>query len=451
MSEAAVPRRYRPYPAYRDSGVEWLGEVPEGWEEIRLKRVAKLNTTRSEVSGLDPGTSVSFLPMDAVGELGGLVLDTDRPLRDVASGYTYFADGDVLVAKITPCFENGKGALAKGLTNGIGFGTTELHTLRPGPSLRAEFLFYLSISRPLRRLGAGQMYGAGGQKRISDDFLANFEVTLPPLPEQRAIAAVLDRETARIDTLVEKKERLLELLDEKRTALISRAVTKGLDPDAPMKESGVERLGKVPAYWSLPPVYARWEVTLGKMLDTKRIKGETAAPYLRNVDVQWDHVNVQDLPEMDFSSTDRARYTLHVGDLLVCEGGEVGRTAIWRGELRGCFFQKAVHRVRPKCGDESRFLFYTMYAAAKKGVFVAGGNPNTIPHLTAVQLRHYRFPLPPLPEQQAIAVYLDRETAKIDALKSKIRHAIDLLKEYRTALISAAVTGKIDVRDEVAA
>ena len=125
------------------------------------------------------------------------------------------------------------------------------------------------------------------------------------------------------------------------------------------KESGIDWLGCVPREWEVAPLYSRYEVALGKMLDSKRVTGEHLAPYLRNVDVRWDSVNVEGLPEMDFSLRDRLRYGLRVKDLLVCEGGEVGRTAMWLGELAECYYQKAIHRLRPLRGDQHpRFLFY---------------------------------------------------------------------------------------------
>ena len=211
------------------------------------------------------------------------------------------------------------------------------------------------------------------------------------------------------------------------------------------KESGVQWLGEVPATWDIAPVYARYEVALGKMLDAKRVTGESSGKYLRNVDVQWDAVNIHGLPEMDFPPSDRNRYLLRPGDLLVCEGGEVGRTAIWRGELDECFYQKAIHRVRPwSACDVPKFFYFLMYAMAKRGVFTAGGNPNTIDHLTAVQLRRYRVPIPAACEQRAIVAFLDRETAKIDALVTRKERLIELLQEKRTALITRAVTRGLD-------
>ena len=242
-------RRFKPYPAYKDSGVDWLGEIPAHWEVKRLKLAADFNPPASEVRGLPADTDVSFVPMEAVGEYGGIDLSRNKLLAEVAAGYTYFRDGDVVVAKITPCFENGKGALAERLTNDIAFGTTELHVFRAKSKIDRRFLFYVTLGDAFRRLGEADMYGAGGQKRVSESFFKNFKHPLPPQAEQRAIAAFLDRETARIDALVAKKGRLIELLQEKRTALITRAVTKGLDPKVPMKDSGVEWLGSIPAHW----------------------------------------------------------------------------------------------------------------------------------------------------------------------------------------------------------
>jgi len=209
--------------------------------------------------------------------------------------------------------------------------------------------------------------------------------------------------------------------------------------------SGVDWFQDVPAHWSVAPLYSRYEVQLGKMLDTSRITGRYLAPYLRNVDVQWDCVNINDLPAMDFPPSVRERYRLARGDLLVCEGGEVGRTAIWQDELEECYYQKAVHRLRRRRPDEHpRFLFYVMQAAASQGAFRAGSSLNTIDHLTAEKLRRHRLPFAPSDEQRAVSEFLDRETENIDALVAKKQRLIELLQEKRTALISHAVTKGLD-------
>ena len=220
---------------------------------------------------------------------------------------------------------------------------------------------------------------------------------------------------------------------------------KRFRPYSAYKDSRVGWLGQVPSHWDMAPVYSRYHVALGKMLDTKRATGDSPGAYLHNVDVQWDHVNVDSLPQMDFASSERERYLLRAGDILVCEGGEIGRTAIWRGEMDQCFYQKAVHRVRPQSTrDIPRYFYYLMRSLAERGVFVAGGNPNTIDHLTADQLRHYRLPFAQPEEQRAIAAFLDRETAKIDSLVAKNERLIELLRERRTALIARTVTKGLD-------
>ena len=279
--------------------------------------------------------------------------------------------------------------------------------------------------------------------------MRNILLAVPPASEQRAIATFLDRETAKIDALIAEQRWLIELLKEKRQAVISHAVTKGLNPDAKMKDSGIEWLGEVPAHWAVAALNYRYGIALGKMLDEKRITGEHLAPYLRNVDVQWGSINTNDLPVMDFKGDDLERYSLRKGDLLVCEGGEVGRAAIWNGELAECYYQKALHRLRPKnlATENPVYMFYHLFVAAFSGRFVGSEGKSTIAHLTAEALRRYQFAFPPPEEQSSIAAFLDRETAKLDELTAEANRAIALLQERRTALISAAVTGKIDVRN----
>jgi type I restriction enzyme, S subunit len=200
----------------------------------------------------------------------------------------------------------------------------------------------------------------------------------------------------------------------------------------------------LPRGWATPPVYARFGVQLGKMLDEKRITGTHLAPYLRNVDVQWGHVNTVDLPEMDFSDEDRERYSLRKGDLLVCEGGEIGRTSIWGGSLAECYFQKAIHRLRPTTqNDDPRFFRYFMWMAVHSGIF-AQTTASTIQHLTAEKLRVVRYPSPPVQQQRAIADYLDRETARLDGLVAAKERLLGLLAEKRRALITRAVSRGLD-------
>jgi type I restriction enzyme S subunit len=206
------------------------------------------------------------------------------------------------------------------------------------------------------------------------------------------------------------------------------------------KDSGVEWLGEVPVHWATPALYMRYSSELGKMLDGAQITGEHSIPYLRNVDVQWGSINFMDLPKMDIPEFQYERYTIRAGDLLICEGGEVGRAAI-ASNIEGVIgYQKALHRLRAcVTGESTKFMYFTLLWATNTGVFGLSGS-STIAHLTGEQLRKYRFPKPSVTEQIAIVAFLDLETAKIDALVAEQHRLIELLKEKRQAVISHAVT-----------
>jgi type I restriction enzyme S subunit len=277
------------------------------------------------------------------------------------------------------------------------------------------------------------------------------QIVLPPsVPMQRAIADFLDKKTAAIDALIAKKERLIGLLQEKRQALITQAVTKGLDPTVPMKDSGFEWIGEMRAHWPCAPLYAHFDVQLGKMLDAKRDVGRELYPYLRNANVSWDGVDIGDVKEMSLDDADRVKYRLRAGDLLVCEGGAnaqvVGKSAIWSGEIEECYYQKALHRVRPRASTtSSKYLWYALWAAWGRGLFAAEASPTTVLHLTAEMLRAHRFPFPPPDEQREIVERLDASLMHIGKIVIAASEVVRRLREYRQALITAAVTGKLDI------
>ena len=213
------------------------------------------------------------------------------------------------------------------------------------------------------------------------------------------------------------------------------------------EDSGLGWIGQVPTHWSVTALHNRYQQCLGKMLDTKRITGEHLVPYLRNTDVQWDHVNVSGLPVMDIHPKEFERYTLRRGDLVVCEGGEVGRCSIWQGELDVCGFQKALHRLRPHQTERDlpRFLLYALRLAAEKGAF-DDGHTSTIEHLTGEKLRAYRFAFPPAPEQGAIARFLDHADHRIQRYIHAKQKLVALLEEQTQVIIQQAVAGQLDVQ-----
>ncbi len=222
-------RTGKPYPAYKDSGVEWLGQVPEHWEVRRIKRIARLNPSKSEVPlALRDSLSV-FLPMNRVGTDGRFDVSELQPITALWNGFTYFRRGDVIIAKITPCFENGKGACLQNLPTSVGFGSTEFHVIRPSAAVTAPYLYRVTTISEFRRLGADEMTGAAGQQRVSAEFIANFLIPLPPLPEQTAIAEYLNAQTSKIDAAISAARREIELLREYRERLIADVVTGKVD------------------------------------------------------------------------------------------------------------------------------------------------------------------------------------------------------------------------------
>ena len=439
------------YPKYKASGVEWLGEVPEGWEVVRLRQLGPLlkGSGGSKEDIVEAG-----VPCVRYGDLyttHSFHISAARTFvtPERAADYTELKFGDVLFAASgEKLAEIGKSAVSLIKIDAVCGG--DIVILRPSAQVDPRFLGYASDA-PLVNMQKAAMGRGTTVKHIYPDEVRSLLLPFPPLPEQLAIAAFLDRETAKIDELVEAQARLIELLKEKRQAVISHAVTKGLNPHAPMKPSGIEWLGEVPEGWEVPALSYRYRVELGKMLDAKQIAGTHLCPYVRNADVQWGRINIVDLNMMDFEPEERARFVLRRGDLLVCEGGEVGRCAVWDAPIAECYYQKALHRLRAvdAARDEVLFLRWLLEAATASGCFAASEAKATIAHLPAEVFRRHRFAFPPLPEQLAIVAFLDRETARIDTLTTEAQRAIDLLRERRSALISAAVTGQIDVRNAV--
>ena len=386
---------------------------------------------------------VSFLPMEAVGDDGGLSLEKVRPIQEVESGYTYFRDGDVAFAKITPCFENGKGALMAGLSHGVGFGTTELTVARPIPGLMSSaFLHWIFRSPNFRSEGEASMYGAGGQKRVPDDFVRELLWAVPPDSERERIATFLDRETAKIDALIAEQEKLLALLAEKRQATISHAVTRGLDPNAPMKDSGIPWLGEVPAHWD---VYR-----LGALYRETAKLGSDDLPIL-SVSIH-DGVSDKELDDSELDrkvtrSDDRSKYKrvlpndLTYNMMRAWQGGFGTVTVV--GQVSPAYVVATPRRkIRTSFVEQ---LLRTPQAIEQVRRYSRG--------ITEFRLRLYwdefkniEIALPPLVEQEEILTAVSSVIGKFDVLAREAMSAIGLLQERRIALISAAVTGKIDVR-----
>lgn len=207
------------------------------------------------------------------------------------------------------------------------------------------------------------------------------------------------------------------------------------------KDSGVEWLGEVPGHWDVAPLKRGYEVVLGKMLQNDASsQDDELVPYLRAANIKWNGVDISDIKQMWVSPRDIKQLALAAGDLLISEGGDVGRSAIWKNELEACYFQNSVNRIRSKEGNSTRFLYYWISAIKDIGFIDIICNKSTIAHFTAEKVAGVPVPFPPREEQQTIAAFLDRETGKIDALIAEQRRLVELLAEKRQAVISHAVT-----------
>lgn len=433
---------YLAYPEYSPDG------FPASWEQKRLRFAMIMNPSKGEID-LEDSDLVSFVPMDAVGEYGGIRLSEEKEMSEIGSGYTYFRDDDVVVAKITPCFENGKGALATGLKNKTAFGTTELHVMRADrEQLEPSFLFYLTISDLFHKIGESEMYGAGGQKRVPESFIKDFRAGLPPVREQQTIARFLDFKTAQIDALIAKKKELLDKLAEKRTALISHAVTKGLDPSVSMKDSGVPWLGIIPKHWEAK----RLKFVISEPLkyganEAAELTDPELPRYIRITDVNDDGT----LREETFRSLPQEiadNYLLSDGDILLARSGAtVGKSFIYKPSWGVAAY--AGYLIRARMSDAMNadfaylFLQSSCYWQWLSSVFIQA----TIQNVNAEKYANLVIPVPPINEQRAIISRLRVHLKKIDAQRERASLVVDRLIEYRSAVITNAVTGKIDVRD----
>ncbi len=319
--------------------------------------------------------------------------------------------------------------------------------------------YHLAIVRPRERtdpryltwalrsdLARGQFtVAANGMTRYGLTYGAIQAVELPSLPvaEQRRIADFLDDQVARIDNIIAARSRQQEAFDEEDLASMADALSGGCREQGG-SETGWGWLPRVPATWGIAPVFAFYDAQLGKMLNPERAAGAHPRPYLRNANVHWFDIDVTDMAIMSFEPGELVRYQVLPGDLLVCEGGAgVAEASVWRGQIEECYFQKSLHRVRPRGHLPAEWIMYWLRLAKASGVFESDGNLATIPHLTGEQLREYRIPVPP-PEAvplAALQVSLDTNAR----LRSLVRASVARLEELKRSLITAAVTGEFDV------
>ncbi|MBN2561935.1 MAG: restriction endonuclease subunit S [Phycisphaerae bacterium] len=442
MTTAIRTGKRAAYPAYKPSGVAWLGNVPEHWEVRRLKYAADLINTK--VDGAD-----NDLPYTGLEHIESWTGRRITPNGDGTSEgqANLYRRGDVLFGKLRPYLAKAHAADSDGICTG------ELLVLRPR-DVAQKFLLDYVLNPDFVSVVDSSTYGAK-MPRANWDFIGNLPALIPPDNEQRAIAVFLDRETARIDALIEKKRRQIELLQEKRSALISHAVTKGLDPNAPMKDSGIEWLGQIPMHWKLLPLkrvsQLQTGLTLGKKYEDREL---VRRPYLRVANVQDGYLDLNTITEVELPAEEVKRYELQRGDVLMTEGGDfdkLGRGYVWDVQIPGCLHQNHIFCVR--CDARSLHPLYLAWMTSSshgKAYFTSTAQQTTnLASTNSFKIKAFPALLPPVGEQEAIIQNVSKNTSQIDALISKVEESAATLREHRSALISAAVTGKIDVRGEV--
>lgn len=436
----------RRYPAYRDSGVEWLGEVPEGWDILRFRHVFQESseTIANEVFG--PMLSVSGYRGIEVKEYDD---ENRRRSEEDLVGYRIVRPGQLVVN--TMWLNN----------TGLGVSDFEGHV---SPAYRAYFFRGDADRRFVHHAMRSHAYVQGYTKHLtgvrpnslqmSRDDLMDFPVLLPSRPEQQAIAAFLDRETAKIDALVAEQRRLIELLREKRQAVITHAVTRGLDPTAPLKPSGVEWLGDVPVGWEV--------VSLRHLVDPRRSitygivqPGEPDPEgrfMVRGQDYSAGWANGENIFRVSPAVEEpykRAR--LVPGDLVMTiVGAGTGNVAEVPSFLDGANITQTTARIAPRSEKVfGRFLSWSLRSDVGRVQVQRYQKGAAQPGLNLEHLSAFLLPVPPLETQRSISDRLDTEFRDFSNLEREAESAISLLQERRAALISAAVTGRIDVRHPV--
>ena len=443
------------YARYRDSGVAWLGEIPEHWRVQPLKRAVAINP-ESLPEDTDPSYEFHYVDIGNGNDRGETTATEELRFEDAPSRARRIVRiGDTFISTV------------RTYLRAIGFVDTDqpslvvstgFAVLRPGPELHPRFLWRLVQSTQFVDAVVAHSVGVS-YPAIAPTTLGTLPVWIPPIPEQRAIVAFLDRETARIDRLIAKKERLIELLHERRAALINQAVTKGLDPGVPMKDSGIEWIGAMPEHWHVMRLkYVASGTGCGvqigpfggmlKDLSTEptgyKIYGQEN---IINNDFALGHRWVSEERYLELKS-----YAISSGDILLTRKGSIGNCRLVPEFITPGIMDSDTIRIRANPSTvRTQFLVTLLHdarylqeqvALRKRGAVLSGLNTTTVEELVLL--------LPPLSEQDQILEHLDRQDRMTSQLVQRLRMHIQLLREYRTALISAAVTGKIDVREEVA-
>jgi len=446
----------RRYARYKDSGFEWLGEVPTHWSVDQLRRV---------IDRIEQGWSpeCESRPADE-GEWGVLKTGcvnggTFNALENKALPSHLevprefeVAPGDLLMSRASGSPDLVGSAALVGQTPSRLLLSDKTFRLHVNERVDKRFLAWCLGSSPLRAQIECAISGAAGlANNLPQSSLLEFVAPVPPTKEQRLIASYLTRETAKIDMLIAEQKQLIELLTEKRKAVIAQATTKGLNPSAPMKDSGIEWLGEVPAHWDVSRLKFVAHVQTGVAKGKDNSGRQTVeVPYLRVANVQDGFLDLDEVSSIEIPLADLPRYRLQAGDVLMNEGGDfdkLGRGHVWDGSIDPCIHQNHVFAVRP-FGISASWLNAVTGSAPAQFYFMSRSKQSTnLASISSTNIMELPVVIPPADEQESILRSITTRSAAFNELIEDARASVRLLRERRIAVISAAVTGQIDVRD----
>lgn len=436
------------YPSYKPSQIDWIGDIPEHWDMKKLKYCLseKLKYGANESSDEENPEFPRYIRITDFGDNGILRKDTFKSLApEVAKDYL-LSEGDVLFARSGATV--GKTFL---FTNydGIACFAGYLIKASPNQNLLSEFLYYFTKTANYWNW-VNSIFIQATIQNIGADKYQNIEFALPPLQEQQAIVTYLDQKTALIDELIAKKQRKIDLLKEQRTAIINHAVTKGLNPNVDLKDSGVEWIGEIPEHWGRKRIKQ-----LSKIISKGTTPSTVSRELLEEGEIRYLKAeNISDNKVVPFPSffidneTDSilSRSKLLENDILfVIAGATLGKVAILPKEFIPANTNQAVSFIRLKEGYNVNFAWYWLSSSILQEQIWIDAVQSAQPNLSMENLGNFHIPFPPLSEQQSIVAYLDEQTALLNNAISLEAQKIEKLKEYRQSLISAAVTGKICV------
>ncbi|SAL84071.1 type I restriction enzyme specificity protein [Caballeronia arvi] len=424
------------YSSYRASGLPWVPQVPEGWQVLRN---ARLFGHRVE-------TGFPNLPILEVSLRTGVrVRDMENLKRKQVMNHKEKYKRAVKRDIAYNMMRMWQGAVGPAPIDGLV--SPAYVVVKPYAEANSAYFSYLfrtaMYKREVNKFSRGIV---ADRNRLYWESFKQMPSLVPPRPEQDQIVAYLRVQDAHIARFIKAKRDLIALLTEQKLRLIDHAVTRGINASVKFKPSGIEWVGEVPEHWEVQRLKNIAHVVLGKMLTTEA-KGEGEfRPYLRSTNVQWLKPDVRDVKEMWITRSEMQQLRVRKGDLLVSEGGEVGRACQWHDELPECYIQNSVHRVATKPVMRPDFLLHQLFVYGNCGQFNAIVNRVSIAHLTREKLVTVPFTVPPIKEQQAICRWIADECQPLDEAIARAHDEITLIREYRDRLIADAITGQVDLR-----